>query len=77
MHVCVMCEGFVCGHSETVEYVWLGGSGSGGCRDWDAEFSGCCLYMDTNMYWDFQICISVPISPSAFCEAICIYHVYK
>ena len=30
MHVCVMCEGFVCGHSETVEYVWLGGSGSGG-----------------------------------------------
>ena len=30
MRVCAMCEGFVCGHSETVEYVRLGGSGSGG-----------------------------------------------
>ena len=24
------------------------------------KFSGYCFYMNTNMYWDFQICISVP-----------------
>ena len=27
----------------------------------NAKFSGYCLYMDTNIYWDFQICISVPL----------------
>ena len=26
------------------------------------EFSGYCFYIDTNIYGDFQICISVPLS---------------
>ena len=38
----------------------------------NAKFSGCCFYMNTNIYWDFQICISVPLSsnglvPNCFC----------
>ena len=25
------------------------------------KFSGYCFYMNTNIYWDFQICIGVPL----------------
>ena len=28
----------------------------------NAKFSGNCFYMNTNLYWDFQICISVPLT---------------
>ena len=27
----------------------------------NAKFSGYCFYRNTNVYWDFQICISVPL----------------
>ena len=28
----------------------------------NAKFSGYCFYMDTNIWGDFQICISVPLN---------------
>ena len=28
----------------------------------NAKFSGYCFYMNTNIYGDFQICISVPLN---------------
>ena len=27
----------------------------------NAKFSGYCFYVHTKKYWDFQICISVPL----------------
>ena len=65
-----MCEKFVYKHSETIEYVknqpnlqtsrannliifWIQ----------NAKFSGYCFYMNRNIQRDFQICISVPLSP--------------
>ena len=30
----------------------------------NAKFSGCYFYMNTNIYGDFQICISVPLTNS-------------
>ena len=34
---------------------------SGILRIKNAKFSGCCFYMNTNMWGDFQISISVPL----------------
>ena len=34
-------------------------------RTKNAKFSRYCLYMNTNIYWDFEICISVPLSQTS------------
>ena len=34
----------------------------------NAKFSGYCFYMNTNIYWDFEICISVPLICFHFAE---------
>ena len=67
-----MCEKFVYKHSETIEYVkklayFFRNSqtsrvnNSRILRIKNAKFSGYCFYMKTNLYGNFQICISVPL----------------
>ena len=36
----------------------------------NAKFSGCCFYMNTNIWGDFQICVSVPLSCPLFSQKI-------
>ena len=81
-----MCEGFGYGHSGAAGCVGGWRTFWGVCglrgwvargRGWDAGFPGYCLYVGTDVYWDFQVWISVPLSSPASCGATCIYHVYK
>ena len=71
---------FVYKHAETIEYVkksayflrkiqTLRVNNSRILTIKNAKFSGYFVYVNLNIWEDFQICISVPLSRSATCEA--------